>query len=326
MTPMNTKNRVITMVIAAFMTALGVLLPFFTSHIAGVPGTLLLPMHIPVLLCGLLCGPFWGAACGVIVPVLSSLLTGMPPAYPMLPIMLAQLFVIGLISGLLYRRLEKNLFLSIGAAVLAGWAVYGLMFYALMLVGGGQIMALSVTGALAAGIPGLALQFTAVPLLLRLFQHISPTAFARVKAEDKILLSARNLIKSSQVSCVVIKDGAIQYATDGRGVAPLLELYDEKPELARDAFVVDKILGKAGAMILLACGAKRVFAEIMSAAARDYLETRGIETGYGRCVEVISSITGDGMCPIEKSVMEITDPLEGIERIRNRIAEMRNAI
>ena len=321
-----TKNRAISMAVAALMTALGVLLPFFTSHIAGAPGTLLLPMHIPVLLCGLLCGPFWGAACGVIVPVLSSLLTGMPPAYPMLPIMLVQLLVIGLLSGLLYRRLEKSLFLSIGAAVLAGWAAYGLMFYALMLIGGGQLMALSVTGALAAGVPGLALQFTAVPLLLKLFQRISPQAFARAKTEDKILLSARNLIKGSKVSCVVIKDGAIQYAADGRGVAPLLELYDEKPGLVRDAFVVDKILGKAGAMILLACGAKRAFAEIMSAAARDYLKEHGIEAGYGRCVEVISSVTGDGMCPIEKSVIEISDPLEGIERIKNRISEMRNAI
>ena len=324
---MHTANKHISsMVIAALMTTVGILLPFFTSHIIGMPGTILLPMHIPVLLCGLLCGPFWGAACGIIVPVLSSLLTGMPPAYPMLPIMLVQLFFIGFISGLFYRRLEKNLFLAIGIAILSGWALYGLMFYILLLLGGGQIMALSVTAALTAGVPGLVLQFTIVPLLIKLIKRLFPQMFKVEAPEDKVLISARNLIKSSTISCVVIKEDVIRYATDGRGVAPLLELYTEKLELVRGAFVVDKIIGKAGAMILVACQVKRVFAEIMSVAGRDYLMANGIEPEYGRCVEVISNITGDGMCPIEKSVIDLSDPLEGIERVRNRILELRGAV
>lgn len=40
----------------------------------------ILPMHIPVLICGLFCGAPYGLACGMITPFLSSMTTGMPPA------------------------------------------------------------------------------------------------------------------------------------------------------------------------------------------------------------------------------------------------------
>ena len=47
----NTKN----LVLAAMFLAIGLVLPFFTGQIPQI-GSMLLPMHLPVLLCGLLCG------------------------------------------------------------------------------------------------------------------------------------------------------------------------------------------------------------------------------------------------------------------------------
>ena len=43
------------MALAALFLAIGLVLPFFTGQIPAV-GKMLLPMHIPVLLCGLICG------------------------------------------------------------------------------------------------------------------------------------------------------------------------------------------------------------------------------------------------------------------------------
>ena len=71
---------------AALCLALGLLLPSM-FHMIGA-GTVFLPMHIPVLLCGMLCGGAYGAAVGAIVPLLSSLLTGMPPIFPVAPAMM----------------------------------------------------------------------------------------------------------------------------------------------------------------------------------------------------------------------------------------------
>lgn len=41
--------------LSAMFMALGIVLPFFTGQIPQV-GNMLLPMHIPILLCGLICG------------------------------------------------------------------------------------------------------------------------------------------------------------------------------------------------------------------------------------------------------------------------------
>lgn len=43
---------------------------------------MLLPMHIPVLLCGLICGWKYGLAVGAVLPLTRSLLFGIPTLYP----------------------------------------------------------------------------------------------------------------------------------------------------------------------------------------------------------------------------------------------------
>ena len=110
----HTKNLVLT----AFCIALCIVLPM-AFHAIGA-GATFLPMHIPVLLCGLLCGWPFGAACGLIGPLLSSLLTGMPPAFPTLPAMMLELCAYGVLTGLFYRKLRGNLYLSLIGAMAGG--------------------------------------------------------------------------------------------------------------------------------------------------------------------------------------------------------------
>lgn len=69
------------MILGALFVAIGLVLPFFTGQIPAV-GRMLLPMHIPVLLCGLICGWKYGLAVGAVLPLTRSLLFGMPTLYP----------------------------------------------------------------------------------------------------------------------------------------------------------------------------------------------------------------------------------------------------
>ena len=55
--------RIKRLCLAGIFLALGLLLPFFTGQIPRL-GSLLLPMHLPVFLCGLLCGWQYGLAVG----------------------------------------------------------------------------------------------------------------------------------------------------------------------------------------------------------------------------------------------------------------------
>ena len=115
--------------ITAVCVALTVVLPM-AFHAVPNAGSVILPMHIPVLLCGLICGWPFGLACGLIGPLLSNLFTGMPPMAA-LPAMLVELAVYGLMAGLLMscvrtRKVYADLYISLLVAMLAGRIVAGM--------------------------------------------------------------------------------------------------------------------------------------------------------------------------------------------------------
>ncbi len=61
------------------MLAIALLLPYLTGQIPEI-GSMLCPMHLPVLLCGFLCGPWWGLAVGAVAAPLRFGLLGLEEA------------------------------------------------------------------------------------------------------------------------------------------------------------------------------------------------------------------------------------------------------
>lgn len=160
----NTKNLVIT----AVFIALGVVLPLL-FHSIPKSGSILLPMHIPVLLCGLVCGWPYGLACGILTPLLSSQLTGMPPAEYLLP-MLVELAIYGFIAGILLKLIRtKNTFLdlyiSLIGAMLCGRIAYGLL-NALILNFGKYSFAAWTASAFVTSLPGILIQLAIIPIIV----------------------------------------------------------------------------------------------------------------------------------------------------------------
>lgn len=162
---MKNKN-LLKLTYAAVCLALCLVLPFLTGQIPQI-GSQLLPMHIPVLLCGFLCGPAWGLAVGLIAPILRSLLFGMPPLFPTATAMAFELAAYGLLSGLFYRLLPKKtpyLYLSLILAMIGGRLVWGLAQAVLMgLSGKSFTLAAFWAGAFANAWPGIILQLVLIP-------------------------------------------------------------------------------------------------------------------------------------------------------------------
>ena len=156
------KNSTKKMVYAAICVALGVVLPI-AFHSVQNAGSIFLPMHIPVLLCGLLCGPWYGLACGILAPLLSSLLTGMPPA-AVLPSMLIELAVYGLCTGLLKKLVRNNIVALIGA-MLAGRIVSGLA-KAFIFNPGNYGLKAWLTASFVTALPGIIIQLILIPLVM----------------------------------------------------------------------------------------------------------------------------------------------------------------
>ncbi|MGM9520856.1 MAG: ECF transporter S component [Oscillospiraceae bacterium] len=164
------SNRTIrNMVLAALFLALGFVLPFLTGQIPQI-GSMLLPMHIPVLLCGFVCGPFWGLAVGAICPILRSLVFSMPSMYPSAVAMAFELAVYGFASGLLYKLLPRNkinVYVSLLGAMIAGRVVWGVVRL-IMTVGSESTFPMSafIAGAVTTAIPGIILQIVVIPVLV----------------------------------------------------------------------------------------------------------------------------------------------------------------
>ncbi len=155
------------LVFAAACAALCLVLPM-AFHAIPNAGQVILPMHIPVLLCGLVCGWPYGGVCGLVGPLLSSLLTGMPPA-AMLPSMMVECCVYGFTSGLLmkYVRTGKpvaDLYISLVSAMVAGRVVAG--FAKALIFTPGVAPFAWVTTSLVTGIPGIVIQLVLMPLVV----------------------------------------------------------------------------------------------------------------------------------------------------------------
>ncbi len=126
-------------------------------------GVAFLPMHLPIIFVGLIAGPAVGAIAGVAAPLASFMLSGMP-GLVMLPFMMIELCAYGLIAGLL-RYVKLPSLVKVVLAQFAGRVVLTVATtIAVFAFGSGNSIAATWTSDLAAGLPGLALQWALVPL------------------------------------------------------------------------------------------------------------------------------------------------------------------
>lgn len=155
------------MVFTAACAALCIVLPM-AFHMIPNAGTIFLPMHIPVLLCGLICGWPFGFICGVLGPLLSSILTQMPPA-AMLPSMMVECAAYGCVTGLMMKyvrtgRPMADLYISMITAMVLGRVISGVVKS--LILSPGTAPFAWVTTTLVTGIPGIVIQLVLMPVVI----------------------------------------------------------------------------------------------------------------------------------------------------------------
>ncbi len=164
------KNKQIErLTLASLFFALGLVLPFLTMQLQQI-GNMLLPMHLPVLFCGLICGWQYGGLVGFTLPAVRYLLFGMPPLYPIGIAMSFELATYGILCGVLYALLAKNLrntYLTLLLAMVGGRIVWGVAQVILLGIGGQAFTwQMFMSGALLTAIPGIVLQLIAIPAIM----------------------------------------------------------------------------------------------------------------------------------------------------------------
>lgn len=159
------------LVLSGVFLALGIVLPFLTMQLPSV-GNMLLPMHLPVLLCGFICGAPYGLLVGFVTPLLRSVLFGMPKLVPMAAAMSLELAAYGGLAGLCYgllagRKEMQRVYISLLLSMTGGrlvWAVAAKLFYTM--VGMDFTVEVFLAGALFNAVPGIVIQLILIPVIL----------------------------------------------------------------------------------------------------------------------------------------------------------------
>ena len=175
---MTSQNiRVKNLVMAALYTAIGVVLPQ-AFHMIPNAGSIILPMHIPVLICGMTVGGFYGAIAGALTVSLSILINGMPPLFPTGVCMIVELAVYGLVSGVAYKALgcrmnRKRTYAALIIAMLAGRAAN-----AMGMAGKAYTLQAFLTAAFVTALPGIIIQLVLIPPVVMALEKTHLTANA----------------------------------------------------------------------------------------------------------------------------------------------------
>lgn len=192
----NMKNKsIVNLCLAAMFLAVGLILPMFTGQIPQI-GNMLLPMHIPVLLCGLICGWKYGLAVGFITPLMRSVLFGAPVIYPTAVAMAFELMTYGFVIGFLYEKSRwqcvRALYRCMFTAMLSGRIVWGIVEMLLLGVGNGGFTLQAFLGAaFFNAIPGIVLQLIAIPAIMTALNRTGLVPFHTSKRKEEKIYAKR---------------------------------------------------------------------------------------------------------------------------------------
>lgn len=171
-----TNSNVKKLVLSALFLAIGLVLPLLTGQIKEI-GDSLLPMHLPVMLCGLICGWGYGLSVGLTLPFLRGVIFGMPPIYPNAVWMALELATYGFVLGFLYNKLSKKstpyLILYLICAMLSGRIVWGIAKAILLGVGGKPFTVnMFIVGGFIDAFLGIIIQLILIPIIMKLYEYL----------------------------------------------------------------------------------------------------------------------------------------------------------
>lgn len=164
------NKNILKLVLSAMFLAIALLLPFLTGQIPQV-GKMLLPMHIPVILCGFICGWEHGTVVGYTAPLFRGLIFSNPIFFPTGIIMAFELAAYGAFAGLIYNKIKcpkiPRIYLSLLSSMVLGRLVKCVVqFVVLGFTDEGFVFSAFIAGAFVNAVPGIIVQLVLIPIVM----------------------------------------------------------------------------------------------------------------------------------------------------------------
>jgi hypothetical protein len=123
--------------------------------------------------------------------------------------------------------------------------------------------------------------------------------------------------------CLMIYEGdSLIFQSNSKGIRPHLEAIEELGSRLHGTLMVDKIVGRAAALLILFGGAAEVHAGVISRGGRELLEKGGVGLCYEEQTEHIKMVDGRIFCPFEAMVQGIDDPDEAYVAIVEKMSSL----
>ncbi len=132
------------------------------------------------------------------------------------------------------------------------------------------------------------------------------------------------LLEKSGNSLMIYKNGELLFESDLGGIRPHLKAINEHGDALEGTLMVDKILGRAAAFLVIYSKAAEAITVILSTPGRQVLEANNIKFSYRKEVPHIKMENGVIFCPFESMVQGIHDPDVAYAAIVEKMESFRN--
>ena len=120
------------------------------------------------------------------------------------------------------------------------------------------------------------------------------------------------------------RNNIVFYTSNDIGVKPILSKINEDMNFYNNADIKNTIINKSTSFLYLLTKIKFFYSHTLSEPAKIYLEKNNIAFKYDKLVKEIRNKTNTDMCPLEKSVIHIEDPVTAKIALDNTIKELMN--
>ena len=134
-----------------------------------------------------------------------------------------------------------------------------------------------------------------------------------------------DVLEKSGNSLMIYKNGELLFECDLGGIRPHLKAINEHGDALEGTLMVDKILGRAAAFLVIYSKAAEAIAVIVSTSGRQVLEANHLKFSYREEVPHIKMKNGVIFCPFESMVQGIHDPYVAYTAIVEKMESFRNS-
>lgn len=139
-----------------------------------------------------------------------------------------------------------------------------------------------------------------------------------------MMLSQLKSIQSNADYTLCAEREGFFYLSHERGIAPIMKQLEGNALYFQNCIIVDRVIGKAAAMLYHRSLVSYIHARLMSESAKAYLTAHSITFSYDVLCPYIINRTHSGMCPMEECVKDINDADSAYAALKKRLKQLQS--